>query len=205
MPEQKEGITIPGCTGPVPAGFYRQDTLAVARQLLGCCLVHLEGENTTAGKIVETEAYLREDPAAHSFHGETKSNSVLFGPAGNAHVFFVYGMHWCMNVVTGTEPRRGAVLLRALEPVKGIPVMENRRKTKDMHHLCSGPGRLTQALAIAGECNGVSLADGPLRILAPANVLPEGEIVQTTRIGISRAQEAPYRFYLRDNKFVSRK
>jgi len=188
----------------------REIPSAVARELLGCHLVHYDGENTTAGRIVETEAYLRQDPAAHSFHGKTRSNSVLFGPPGHAHVFFVYGKHWCMNVVTGRGDKRGAVLLRALEPVEGIPVMQERRGIGDIYLLCSGPGRLTQALAITGELNGVPLFSGLLRIGSPSSVPESGlsdkeEITQTTRIGISKAKDKLYRFSLKGNPNVSRK
>lgn len=195
----------------LPLSFYTGDTLDVARHLLGCHLIHRDGRNTTAGRIVETEAYLRQDPAAHSFHGKTRSNSVLFGPPGRAHIFFIYGKHWCMNVVTGEGDQRGAVLLRALEPLEGIPVMQERRGTMEKHLLCSGPGRLTQALAITGEFNGAPLFSGPLRITSPDNMPGSWlehdgsqEIVQTTRIGISRATDQPYRFYLKGNPNVSR-
>ncbi|WML67421.1 MAG: Putative 3-methyladenine DNA glycosylase [Methanoregula sp. SKADARSKE-2] len=195
----------------LPSSFYDQDTIATARGLLGCSLVHAEGNETTTGMIVETEAYPRRDPAAHSFHGRTDANSVLFGPPGHAHLFFVYGMHWCMNVVTGTdEGERGAVFLRALEPVKGVPVMQERRGTHELRLLCSGPGRLTQALGITGEFNGVPLNSGPLRISSRRSVfgshtVEESMIVQTTRVGIAKAREQPYRFYLKGNPHVSRK
>ncbi|HVN73703.1 MAG TPA: DNA-3-methyladenine glycosylase [Methanoregula sp.] len=197
-------------TGVIPRSFYRHDAMTLARELLGCCLVHREDGFTTAGRIVETEAYLQGDPAAHSFRGKTPRTSVLFGPPGHAYVYFVYGMHWCMNVVTGTGGDRGAVLLRALEPVEGIPVMEERRKTQELRLLCSGPARLAQALAITGEFNGSSLLTGPLRILARDRVPEDGthgaeEIVQTTRVGISKAQDRPYRFYLRVSPHVSRR
>jgi len=189
--------------------FYKQDTLTVARQLLGCCLVHYDGKSTVAGTIVETEAYLRTDPAAHSYRGKTPGNSVLFGPSGHAHVFFIYGMHWCLNIVTGSKNRRGAVLLRALEPVEGIPLMEKRRGTHDLRNLCNGPGKLTQALGVTGKCNGAVFQSGPLRITAakPAKfpLIPNEQVIQTRRIGISRAQEALYRFYIKENPFVSRK
>jgi len=196
----------------LPLSFYEQDAIAVARALLGCRLVHREDGVTTAGRIVETEAYLQGDPAAHSFRGKTRRTSVLFGPPGHAYVYFVYGMHWCVNVVTGGGGNRGAVLLRALEPVEGIAAMEERRGTRELRLLCSGPGRLTQALAITGELNGSSLITGPLRILSPDGIpghrqggAGAEEIVQTTRVGISRAQDKPYRFYLKANPFVSRR
>ncbi len=190
--------------------FYQQDTITVARGLLGCCLAHIDGTRTTAGMIVETEAYPRQDPAAHSFHGQTRANSVLFGPPGHAHLFFVYGMHWCMNVVTGKDDARGAVLLRALEPVQGIPVMQQRRGKGDLRLLCSGPGRLTQALGLTGELNGTPLDSGSLRMYSRQSVpgfqpVEESGIVQTTRVGISKAREEPYRFYLTGNPHVSRR
>lgn len=193
----------------LPRSFYEGETVTVAKNLLGCYLVHLEGNGTTSGRIIETEAYPREDPAAHSFHGRTASNSVLFGPAGYIHVFLVYGLHWCMNVVTGRGACRGAVLIRALEPSEGIPVMQKRRRCKDTRILCSGPGRLTQALAITGEYNGLPLNSGPLQIWSKDSssgtaISPEQEIIGTTRVGITKARELPYRFYLKGNPYVSR-
>jgi DNA-3-methyladenine glycosylase len=192
----------------LPQSFYEVDTVTVAKNLLGRYLVHLEGNGTTSGRIIETEAYPRDDPAAHSFHGRTASNSVLFGPAGYTHVFFVYGKHWCMNVVTGRGAGGEAVLIRALEPVEGIPVMQKRRGLKDPRLLCSGPGRLTQALAITGEYNGLPLNSGPLQIWSPDSpsgmaISPEQEIVETTRVGITKAKELLYRFYLKGNPYVS--
>jgi DNA-3-methyladenine glycosylase len=194
----------------LPRSFYEEETLSVARMLVGCYLVHLEGDMTTNGRIVETEAYLRHDPAAHSFHGRTPGNSVLFGPAGHTHLFFVYGRHWCMNVVTGREAGGEAVLLRALEPVEGIPVMQKRRGLKALRLLCSGPGRLTQALAITGEYNGYPLDSDPLEIwsqdsLSGMGVTPVKEIVQTTRIGLSSAADLPFRFYLKGNPHISKR
>jgi DNA-3-methyladenine glycosylase len=193
----------------LPRSFYEEDTVTVAKNLLGCLLVHSEGDATTSGRIVETEAYLRQDPAAHSFRGRTGGNSVLFGPAGHAHVFFVYGLHWCMNVVTGRGSGGGAVLIRALEPSEGIAVMQKRRGLNDLQLLCSGPGRLTQALAITGEYNGLPLTSGPLQIRSPDSISgiaisPGQEIVQTTRVGISKAKNLPCRFFLKGNPFISR-
>src|SRR5215472_7349214 len=111
----------------LPPEFYAQDTITVARKLLGCYLVHLEEERTTVGRIVETEAYLADDPASHSFKGKTKRSSVMFGPAGYAYVYFIYGMHVCLNVVTGEEGKGEAVLFRALEPIEGVAIMQDRR------------------------------------------------------------------------------
>ena len=190
----------------LPAAFYERDTVTVAKDLLGCLLVHRE-EVTTAGRIVEVEAYLRGDPAAHSYRGTTKRNRVMFGPAGHAYVYQIYGLHTCVNVVTGTEGAGEAVLVRALEPVVGLDLMQARRGTDDPLSLASGPGKLTQALGITMDLNGTSLRDGPLQVRSPANPpeLQPGNIVQTTRIGITKAADLPLRFYLKGNGFVSRR
>lgn len=191
----------------LPPSFYAQGTIAVARELLGCRLVHIDAEGTTCGKIVETEAYLVNDSAAHSFIGKTKRNSVVFGPVGHAYVYFVYGMHYCVNVVTGEEGSGEAVLLRALEPLKGISLMEKRRGTGDIRQLCSGPAKLTQALGITLAMNGAPLFEGPLQIRSPETSDPVDQvaIVQTTRIGIVKSRELPLRFYIGGSRFISRK
>ncbi len=190
--------------------FYGRPTIDVAQDLLGCCLVHEEGGTTTAGKIVETEAYLSGDPAAHSFIGKTKRNAVLFGPVGHSYVYLIYGMHYCVNVVTGEEGSGEAVLIRALEPLQGIPIMKRRRGTEALIQLCSGPGKLTAAMGITRKCNGASFMDSPLRIRS-RDCVPDREeihhagIVRTTRVGIVKAAERPLRFYLKDSPFISRK
>ncbi len=192
----------------IAQSFYSQDTTLVARLLLGCFLVHLEGDETTLGRIVETEAYLQNDPAAHSFAGKTKRNSVMFGPVGHAYVYFIYGMHHCVNAVTGPEGSGEAVLIRALEPIQGIPIMQKRRQTEKLSLLCNGPAKLTEALAIPLSLNGVPLFEGSLQIwsadsLPSAPSVDTSDIVETTRIGIRKAQELPLRFYLKNNSFVS--
>lgn len=195
----------------LPQTFYGQDTITVAKNLLGCYLVHLEGEETTLGRIVETEAYLVNDPAAHSFIGKTKRNSVLFGPVGHAYVYFIYGMHYCFNVVTGQEGKGEAVLIRALEPLQGIALMKKRRRIEKLALLCNGPARLTEALDITLLLNGIPLFDsGPIQIWSPESlpsspVIGDADIVQTTRIGIVKARELPLRFYLKGNSYISRK
>ena len=190
--------------------FYAQETITVAKQLLGCLLVHLEEEETTLGRIVETEAYLWNDPAAHAFVGKTKRNSVLFGPVGHAYVYFIYGMHYCVNAVTGQERKGEAVLIRALEPLQGISVMQKRRHMEKLSLLCNGPAKLTEALAITRLFNGVPLFNSPLQIWSPeslrsASLSETAEIVETTRIGIRKAKELPLRFYLKGSGSISRK
>lgn len=167
-------------------------------------LVHDTPEGRASGCIVETEAYLHDDAAAHSFHGPTARNAVMFGAAGHAYVYFIYGIHYCVNVVTQPPGTGEAVLIRALEPLEGLELMARRRGTPDLRKLCSGPGKLTQALGIGAAQNGLPLDRGPLRILA-GDTLPESGTVTTTRVGITRAAHLPLRFYLSDNRFVSRR
>lgn len=190
--------------------FYTQETALVAKQLLGCFLVHLEEDETTIGRIVETEAYLWDDPASHAFVGKTRRNSVMFGPAGHAYIYFIYGMHHCVNAVTGPEGRGEAVLIRALEPIQGISIMQKRRHLEKIPSLCNGPAKLTEALALPLSLNGVPLFEGPLQIWSPdslpsAPLIESSTIVETTRIGIGKAKELPLRFYLKDNRFISHK
>ncbi len=195
----------------LPQAFYAQETITVAKQLLGCYLVHLQGEQTTLGRIVETEAYLgRHDPASHAFIGKTPRNRVLFGPVGHNYVYFIYGLHYCTNAVTGTEGTGEAVLIRALEPLRGIPIMQHRRNTQNLAHLCNGPARLTQSLAITLDHNGLPLFDSSLQIWSPDSLssfapIDSTDIIETTRIGITKAQELPLRFYLKGNAYISRK
>lgn len=194
----------------LPQAFYEQDTIAVAKKLLGCYLVHIEDEGTAIGMIVETEAYISNDPACHAFRGKTKRNSVLFGPAGHAYVYLIYGMYYCFNAVTEQVGTGQAVLIRALEPVKGIELMRERRGTNELKILCNGPGKLTQALAINISFNGLPLFSGPIQIwssesLPGSEAIGADDIIQTTRIGISQAKDDLLRFYLKDNMYISRK
>ena len=200
----------------LPQTFYAQETITVAKQLLGCYLVHLEGEQTTLGRIVETEAYLGvQDPASHAFAGKTRRNRVLFGPSGYAYVYFIYGMHYCVNAVTGNEGMGEAVLIRALEPLQGINMMQRRRGTDKVSFLCNGPARLTEALGITLAFDGLPLFDnhlqnGPLQIWSTDSLpsiapIEEADIVQTTRIGIAKAKDLLLRFYVRGNGHISRR
>ncbi|MGO8947186.1 MAG: DNA-3-methyladenine glycosylase [Ktedonobacterales bacterium] len=193
----------------LPQAFYAGNTTEVARQLLGCYLVHLEREQTTMGRIVETEAYITGDPASHAFRGKTKRASIMFGPSGYAYVYLIYGLHTCLNVVTGREGEGEAVLFRALEPLQGLSTMQTRRRTEKAELLCSGPARLAQALAISLSLNGCPLFDGCFQIwsadtcsgVPPVDVV---DVVQTTRIGIAKATDLPLRFYLKGNPHVSK-
>lgn len=172
----------------------------VARDLIGCTVVHGE----TAGVIVETESYHAEDPACHAFNGLTRRNEVLFGSPAHAYVYFSYGIHSLLNFVAEPEEEAAAVLIRALEPTRGLELMRERRGLKRPEDLCSGPGKLTQALGIGLELNGAPLEDGPIRVLARAGRWRRPRIVTGPRIGISKAQELPWRFCAAGNSCVSR-
>ena len=169
----------------------------VARDLVGATFL-VDG---VGGVIVETEAYGPDDPASHSFRGPTRRNATMFGPAGSLYVYRSYGIHWCANVVCHEEGVGAAVLLRALEPTSGLRRMRVRRGLDDAPLLCSGPGRLTEALGITGEHDGLRLDRSPFE-LVPAG-LPV-DIVTGPRIGIARAGDLPWRYSLRGSIFVSR-
>jgi DNA-3-methyladenine glycosylase len=190
----------------LPENFYAQDTLTLSRALLGTYLVHNSPEGRTVGKIVETEAYLAGDPACHAYRRQTKRNAVMFGPHGHAYVYQIYGLHFCINVVTAAVGVGEAVLIRALEPAEGVELMQYRRNTPVLKNLCKGPGRLVQAMGITREMNGMALFNETLHIL-PANAYPDNnspfDITVTTRIGITQGTDLPYRFYVSGNPFVS--
>jgi DNA-3-methyladenine glycosylase len=192
---------------PFPVSLLA-DTSAAARALLGAVLEHRTSEGVTAGRIVETEAYLREDPACHAHRGETPRTRPMFGPPGRAYIYLIYGMHRCFNVVTGPPGVGEAVLIRALEPLAGLDLMRRRRGVEDIRNLCNGPGKLVQALGLGPAHNDTSLARGALRLLvadsypggppaaAPLRVVP--------RVGISVAVDLPLRFYFEGNPWVSK-
>jgi DNA-3-methyladenine glycosylase len=153
------------------------------------------------GIVVETEAYLPDDPASHSFGGRTSRNKAMFGPAARLYVYRSYGIHWCANVVCAEEGVGAAVLLRALAPTAGVEAMRARRGIVDERLLASGPGRLTQALGLTGAHDGADLREPPFALAAPRE---EVAVVASPRVGISRATEAPWRYSLAGSSFVSR-
>jgi DNA-3-methyladenine glycosylase len=169
----------------------------VARRLIGWAVL-VEG---VGGVVVETEAYAPDDAASHSYRGRTQRNATMFGPPGRLYVYRSYGIHWCANVVCEPEGIGAAVLLRALEPTVGLELMETRRGLDDPLLLCSGPGRLTQALAIDGSDDGRVFGEHGLTLLPPAG---EPDVVQGPRIGISREVDRPWRYSLRGSPYVSR-
>jgi DNA-3-methyladenine glycosylase len=194
---------------PLPRAFYLAPTLVVARRLLGKVLVHETADGVVAGRIVETEAYRGPaDRAAHSRDGHRSArNEVMYGPPGHAYVYFIYGMHHCVNVVTQPAEVPEAVLIRALEPVAGLPLMRVRRRlpAAPAWRLCRGPGALCQALGIDRRHNGMDLVRGPLTIRA-ARVVPGRLVARTPRIGVGYAgpdAAQRWRFVVVDSPAVS--
>jgi DNA-3-methyladenine glycosylase len=180
--------------------FYARGVLDVARDLIGCVVRF----GSAAGVIVETEAYHDSEPACHAFVGLTPRTRVLFGPPGVAYVYRSYGIHALLNAVAEPEGVGAAALIRALEPLEGLAEMRGRRRVDRPDQLCSGPGKLTQALGIGLDCNGADLARGPVRIEPRPPAWREPAIVVSTRIGITKAVELPWRFSARGNPCVSR-
>jgi DNA-3-methyladenine glycosylase len=180
--------------------FYARSVHEVARELIGCVVRH----GGTAGRIVETESYHMEEPACHAFAGVTERTRTLYGEPGRAYVYFSYGVHSLLNAVAEEEGVGAAVLIRALEPVDGVELMHQRRGLERAEDLCSGPGKLTQALGIGLALNGTSLVDGPIELLTrePGSRTPR--VVAAERIGITKAVELPWRFCDADSPHVSR-
>jgi len=191
--------------------FYKRDVLTVAKELLGKILVRTDSKILLAGKIVEVEAYDGSfDQAAHTYIGMTKRNEIMFGVGGYLYVYFTYGAHYCCNVVTGVKGQGTAVLIRALEPVNGIEKMHLNRygkyppDEKDKYNLTSGPGKVCKALGITRKDYGEDLVRGRIYLLNREKI-PDDKIVRTKRIGIKKSTELDWRFYIKDNPFVSRK
>jgi len=194
------------------ADFYRRDALTVARELLGKILVRKTNGKTLSGIIAEVEAYKGSvDEAAHTFRGKTKRNEIMFEEGGYLYVYFTYGAHFCCNVVTGGKDEGEAVLLRALEPKDGIEVMAANRgysgeeiTRKDLLNLTSGPGKICQALNINRADNGTNLLGGDIYLL-DGEKLPDNRVEVCKRIGITKSVDLPWRFYIKDNPYISKK
>ena len=190
----------------LPHIFYQQTTIDVAKQLLGKYLVRKHPEGNTVGRIVETEAYVGpQDLACHASKGRTARTEVMFGPAGRAYVYFIYGFYNMLNLVTEAKDYPAAVLIRAVEPVGGIELMKERRKNHALRNLASGPGKLCQAFAIDRSLNGADLCDGILFVDDRGEPTPRFRA--TSRIGVDYAgkwKDKPYRFLIRGSDFVSR-
>jgi DNA-3-methyladenine glycosylase len=183
--------------------FYDRPTLKVAKELLGKYLVVKMNGEILSGKIVETEAYIGyKDPASHAYRGMTPRNSVMFGDPGYAYVYFTYGMHHCLNLVTEKSGYPAAVLLRALEPVQGIETMQNRRKLKSLTDLASGPAKLCQALGVDLKLNGTDMCSDIIYVEDRGETIEK--IGSSSRIGITEEKKRKWRFFIRNNEYVSR-
>ena len=177
--------------------LFNADPVTVARAMIGAFLL-VDG---VGGIVVETEAYDHEDPASHSYSGPTPRNAAMFGPPGHAYVYRSYGIHWCLNLVCEAQGVGSAVLIRAIEPTDGLAVMVERRGLQDPRLLCSGPGRLCQAMAVTRAHDGLPLDRPPFTLSLPDEPAP---VVSGPRIGISRAADRPWRFGLAGSRFLSR-
>ncbi|HEX3690811.1 MAG TPA: DNA-3-methyladenine glycosylase [Solirubrobacteraceae bacterium] len=180
--------------------FFARPVLEVARDLVGCVVTH----GDTAGVIVETEAYHESEAACHAYVGVTPRTRVIFGPPGRAYVYFSYGMHWMLNAVCESDGVGAAVLIRALEPIEGLDHMRERRGQEAVRQLCSGPGKLTQALGIGPELNDSDLLRGPVRFSDRPRAWRDVGVDIDVRVGITKAADLPWRFLAAGSRFVSR-
>ncbi len=185
--------------------FLRETSQEAAPKLLGWILCRKLPGGVVKLRIVEVEAYHQSDPASHSFHGQTIRTKPMFEAGGKLYVYFTYGIHHCLNIVTGSRGIGEGVLIRAGEPLGGIEVMRKNRQTSDMRSLANGPGKLAQALGIFDtQLSGRSLGANTLWLEAPEFPIRASEIISSPRIGISRGADTPWRFFIKDNPFVSR-
>ena len=193
----------------LPRQFYARPTLTVARQLLGQRLVRILHGQRLTGRIVEVEAYIgQQDQACHAARGRTPRTAVMFGPPGTAYVYFIYGMHHCLNVVTEQEGFPAAVLIRALEPLEGLPLMRRQRPGRPDRELTNGPGKLCQALSIGREMNGVDLVSSAVLFIEEDAPVPDEAVQTTPRVNVrgdKQALTAPWRFLIGDNPLRSRR
>jgi DNA-3-methyladenine glycosylase len=194
---QNRTSTEQGLGKPLKRAFFARSVHEVAPDLIGATLL----VNGVGGIIVELEAYHHTEPAAHSYRGPTPRNMVMFGPPGFIYVYRSYGIHWCVNFVCEKEGSASAVLIRALQPTNGISTMQRRRRLQDERSLCSGPGKLTEALAITHAHNGLALDAPPIALYARKG---KPDIVAGIRIGLTKAVDLPWRYGLRDSKFLSK-
>lgn len=203
-------VTIPaldGTVSPITRDFYRLPTVRVAEELLGAFVLRwLPNGKAVGGFVVETEAYLHDDPACHAFAGLNKTNKTLFGEPGHAYIYRSYGLHMMLNVVCADSGCGDGVLIRALEPALGIDEMQIHRSVTSEVNLANGPGKLGQALALSVRCDDgidVTLATSKLQIVRTG--VPRFKVGQSGRIGLTRGQDSQFRFYVLDNPYVSRK
>jgi DNA-3-methyladenine glycosylase len=194
---QNRTSTEQGLGKPLKRAFFARSVHEVAPDLIGATLL----VNGVGGIIVELEAYHHTEPAAHSYRGPTPRNMVMFGPPGFIYVYRSYGIHWCVNFVCEKEGSASAVLIRALQPTHGIPTMQRRRGLQGERSLCSGPGKLTEALAITHAYNGLALDAPPIALYARRG---KPDIVAGIRIGLTKAVDLPWRYGVRDSKFLSK-
>ena len=187
----------PATSRALPADLFARSVYEVAPELIGATLL-VDG---VGGRIVEVEAYDHEDPASHGYRGRTARNASMFGPPGHAYVYRSYGIHWCLNLVCEDVGVANAILLRALEPTHGLDAMGGRRGVEDPRLLCSGPGRLCQALGVTGEHDGLPLDRPPFELLERARPV---EVLTGPRIGITRAADLPWRYTESGSRFLSR-
>jgi|SRR5450759_1228170 len=181
----------------LPSEFFARSAHELGPELLGATLL----VNGVGGVLVELEIYDQSDPASHSYRGPTERNASMFGPPGHAYVYRSYGVHWCLNIVCSPPGEASALLVRALEPTHGVELMIKRRGVSDASKLCSGPGKLCQALAVAGEHDGLALDAFPFQVVARER---EPEIVRCERVGITRARERLWRLCVAGSPYLSR-
>jgi DNA-3-methyladenine glycosylase len=190
----------------LPRRFYTRNTLTVAEKLLGKHLVRYTRGSEMVGRIVEVEAYGGSgDPGSHACRGMTPRNQLMFRKGGFAYVYFVYGKHYCFNVVTEKQNVPGAVLIRALEPIKGIEPMKKNRRARNVLNLTNGPGKLAEAMNITGKQNGLDLTKSKELFICKPEEKERFEVVSTKRIGIKVGVDKPWRLYIKNNMFISRR
>ncbi|HVS79241.1 MAG TPA: DNA-3-methyladenine glycosylase [Candidatus Saccharimonadales bacterium] len=200
-----DSSTVRGASSGRTPGILRLSSLEAAPQLLGWKLCRQLPGGTVKLKIVETEAYHQEDPASHSYRGNTPRTWPMFESGGHIYVYFTYGMHYALNLVTGRKGTGEAILIRAAEPLEGLEIMQVNRSVSDPRHIASGPGKLAQALGISDTAlSGKTLGKSTIWLEPPDELIKTKDIVSAPRVGIKQAIDLPWRFYIRGNSFVSK-